>query len=67
MASVVSLQLWDAGSLPGPAQRVKDPVLLQLWPTQEFHMLQGGQKRKKKFFDLNIVKSVLFLLNVYDI
>ena len=29
--TVASLECWDAGSIPGPAQRVKDPALLQLW------------------------------------
>ena len=29
--SVVSLQLWDVGSIPGQTQQVTDPALLQLW------------------------------------
>ena len=31
MGSVVSWEHWDTGVIPGPAQWVKDPTLLQLW------------------------------------
>ena len=51
--SVASLEHLDAGSIPGPAQRVKDPCChscsihykcgLDPWP----HSLWGGQKKKK--------------------
>ena len=30
MGSAASLEHWDVGSIPSPAQRVKDPVLPQL-------------------------------------
>ena len=30
MGLAVYGELWDVGSIPGPAQRVKDPALLQL-------------------------------------
>ena len=31
MGSVASLELWNAGSIPGPTQWVKDIALLLLW------------------------------------
>ena len=47
----MSWECWDAGLIPGLAQWVKDPVLLQLQlglqdliPGLETHMLRGGQK-----------------------
>ena len=59
MESMVSWEHWDIGAIPGLAQGVKDPALLQVqisshlqlgfdpWPG-ELHMLWGGQKREKK-------------------
>ena len=35
---VASLERWDAGSIPSPAQRIKDPALLQLPPTSQLRL-----------------------------
>lgn len=57
VGSVVSWTHWDTGSIPGPEEWVKDPVLqlrslLQLrsdlLSAQGLHMPQGGKKKKKK-------------------
>ena len=57
VGSVVSWKHWDTGSIPGPEEWVKDPVLqlrslLQLrsdlLSAQGLHMPQGGKKKKKK-------------------
>ena len=58
MGLVASLQHQFAGSIPSPAQGVKDPVLLQLQlssncssdliPGWKLHMLQAANKEKKK-------------------
>ena len=34
MGSAASWEHWDTGSIPGPAQWVENPVLLQLWPDE---------------------------------
>ena len=47
----VSLEPWDAGSIPGPGQQVKDLALPQVWlgsDPWELPMSQGGQKKKKE-------------------
>ena len=56
--SVVSLQCWDTGSIPGWHSGLKDPVLPQLHHRSELQLrsdpwhrksiYQGSQKRKKK-------------------
>ena len=54
--SAASLELWDTGSILSPAQWVKDCCHsgigcicgLDLIPVWELHILQGGQKGKKK-------------------
>ena len=33
---MASLEQWDAGSALSPIQRVKDPVLLQVWHRSQF-------------------------------
>ena len=33
---MASLEQWDAGSVLSPIQRVKDPVLLQVWHRSQF-------------------------------
>ena len=38
MGSVESWEGWDAGSIPSLAQRVKDPVLPQLWLTLKLQL-----------------------------
>ena len=48
MGSVVSLEFWDLGLIPGLAQWVKDLVLPQLDLAQELHMLWGGKRKKDK-------------------
>ena len=41
MELAASLECWGTGSVPGRAQRVKDPA----W---ELHLPRGGQKRREK-------------------
>lgn len=54
MGSMVSLERWDAGSIPGPTVWVKDPILPQLWCNSS-HLISGpetpyaaGQPKKEK-------------------
>ena len=54
----VSLQHWDAGSLPGLAHRVKAsalPLGSDPWPG-ELCMLKGSQKRKQGNFIENLLQ-----------
>ena len=58
MGLAASWEPWDADLIPGPAQWVKVPVLLQLWLRSRLwlgsdlqpgnNMPQGSQKKKKK-------------------
>ena len=51
--SAASLEHWDTGLTPSPAQWVKDLALLELWLRSQLWLrsdplLWGGQKKKKK-------------------
>ena len=68
---VVSWGRWDKGSIPGPAQRIRDPILPQLWLemttatwiwslAQEFHVPWGSQKRRRKKEQLSKLDIFLY-------
>ena len=60
MGSAASWERWDAGSIPGPAQQVKDLVLPQLWfksqlqlrydpwPRNSLHNREAKKEKKKR-------------------
>ena len=65
--SVVSWEHWDSGSIPSPAQQVKDLVLPQLWlrsrlqlgsdpwPSSSIgHRAAKNEKEKKKKKESNV-------------
>ena len=80
VGSVASLERWDTGLIPSPAQWVKDLVLPQLqhrsqlaqiWSlAEELQMLWGGQQWGKKFFSLSLLlfkncwKYLILSLNI---